>query len=127
LPITTWLLFSAQLLSNQRVLEAVPSCKADWTECADNAELVNNYSRWFHAKLACKDAATKQARFGTPIFPSYPFFSTYFKTYIATGTAILMEKEAQFQNGFGAMVHSEVKCTYDLRAARVVSVDISAH
>jgi hypothetical protein len=107
---------------------ASPSCKSDWTKCADNAELVNNYSKMFDAQFDCKQAAIKQARYGTPIFPSLYFFSTFYKgnNYVTIGTAILIESDTQFQNGFGAMVHSQVNCTYDLRAKRVVSVDISA-
>ena len=50
--------------------DAPPSCKTDWTKCADNADLVNNYSRWFHARFECKQTAIKQALYGTPIFPS---------------------------------------------------------
>ena len=105
-----------------------PSCKTDWTLCADNAEVANKYSKWFDAQFECKQAATKQARYGTPVFPSLYFFSTFLRgnDYVTTGQATLIEPEAQFQNGFGAMVHSRVTCAYDLRAQRVLSVDISA-
>jgi hypothetical protein len=107
-----------------------PSCKTDWTKCADNAELVNNYSRWFHAQFECRREAIQQALYGTPVWPSsLHFFSNYIpgNRYITTGTATLIEPDAQFQNGFGAMVHSTVTCTYDLRAEHVVRVDILAH
>jgi hypothetical protein len=108
---------------------APPSCKSDWKKCTDNAELVNNYSKWFNAQFECKQQALKQALYGTPIFPSLYFFSNFFPgtNYITTGTATLIEPDAQFQNGFGAMVHSTVTCTYDLRGERVVNVEISAH
>jgi len=107
---------------------ASPSCKSDWTKCADNAEIANHYSQWFDAQFACKQAAIKQARYGTPVFPSLYFFSQFYPGtgYVTTGTATLVEPDAQFQNGFGAMVHSRVTCTYDLRTERVITVDISA-
>lgn len=109
-------------------VQPVSLCKSDWTKCADNAEIANHYSQWFDAQFACKQAAIKQARYGTPVFPSLYFFSQFYPGtgYVTTGTATLVEPDAQFQNGFGAMVHSRVTCTYDLRAERVVSVNISA-
>lgn len=37
----------------------------------------------------------------------------------------MLQNEAQFSNGFGAMVHSRVVCTYNLRAKRVLNVSIT--
>jgi hypothetical protein len=45
------------------------------------------------------------------------------RSYIANGAAILFAKDAQYMNGFGAMMHVMVKCTYDLKAD-VASVEI---
>ena len=39
--------------------------------------------------------------------------------------AVAIEPDAQLSNGFGAMVHSRVTCAYDLRAKRVLSVDVA--
>jgi len=39
--------------------------------------------------------------------------------------AVAIEPDAQFQNGFGAMAHSRVTCTYDLRAGKVIDVAIT--
>jgi hypothetical protein len=106
----------------------VPSCKTDWTLCIDNSDLENNYLVDSTAPFECKQEAIKRAKYGDPKFPwAYPF-STFYKgdQYSKTGIAILVEKEAQYQNGFGAMVHSEVTCTYDLRAKRVLNIEISA-
>jgi hypothetical protein len=102
-------------------------CRSDWTKCADNAQLANNYSRWFDAKAACKTEANERAQYGTPVWPWLSYFGTFRtgKDYVTSGIAVAIEPDAQFQNGFGAMVHSRVTCTYDLRAQRVVSVDIS--
>ena len=107
-------------------VETTP-CRSDWTKCADNEELVNKYSGWSLAQVNCKSKATEQAQYGNPVWPWFAFGSFYIgKEYVASGIAIAIEPDAQFQNGFGAMVHSRVTCTYDLRAQRVISVDISA-
>jgi hypothetical protein len=109
------------------VQPTMPSCETDWTRCIDNADLANNYSSYGSSEFDCKSEAEKRAQYGDPKFPwAFPF-ATFHKgdDYPKTGIAILIEKDAQFQNGFGAMVHSEVTCTYDLRAKRVLSVDIS--
>ncbi|HWI27238.1 MAG TPA: hypothetical protein VN668_09735 [Stellaceae bacterium] len=106
---------------------AQPSCKTDWTQCADNADLVNNYDGWTHVQFECKDAANDHAKYGTPKWPWFAF-STFLKgtNYVTSGIAVAIEKDAQFQNGFGAMVHSEVVCSYDLRAKHVQDVSITA-
>jgi hypothetical protein len=106
----------------------IADCSSDWTKCSDNADLVNNYSNWTHVQASCKVEASRQARYGTPVWP-WGVFGSFYKgnTYITSGTAIAVEPDAQFQNGFGAMVHSQVTCTYDLRAERVLSVDILPH
>jgi hypothetical protein len=61
-----------------------------------------------------------------PEWPWIPFGSFIDGTsYVNSGTAEAIERDAQFQNGFGAMVHSRVTCLYDLAAAKVISVAIS--
>jgi hypothetical protein len=92
----------------------------------DNSDLVNNYLPDHDAQIDCELEAQSRARYGDPKFPSR--FGTFLKgnDYPKTGIAILIENEAQFQNGFGAMVHSTVRCTYDLRAKRVLNVEISS-
>jgi hypothetical protein len=110
-----------------RMTTTVPSCETDWMRCANNSDLVNIYLKNYSAQDACKAEAIERARYGDPKFPSLYYFGTFYTgdEYPKTGIAILIEKDAQYQNGFGAMAHSQVTCTYDLRAKRVVSVDIS--
>jgi hypothetical protein len=54
-------------------------------------------------------------------------FGSFYRgnNYITSGIAVAIEDDAQFQNMYGAMVHSEVRCTYDLKAKRVIDVVIS--
>jgi hypothetical protein len=104
----------------------ISQCRSDWTKCADNAQLANNSWDYTVAEGRCKTAANDQAKYGTPKWPWLAFSSFRKGTdYVTSGIAVLVEPDAQFQNGFGAMVHSRVVCTYDLRAKRVIDVVIS--
>src|SRR5262249_54780087 len=105
-----------------------PSYKTDCAHCGDNADLVNHYERWINIQVECKLEAERQARYGTPTWP-WLAFSGFVKgkSYITSGKAVAVENDARFQNGFGAMVHSTVVCTYDLRANRVLKLAIAAH
>lgn len=104
------------------------ACGADWSKCTDNTDVVENYGKWVDVKVDCKITATNMAKYGKPDWGGwlYPNFGTYLKgnNYVTTGRAVAIEPDAQFQNGFGAMVHSEVVCTYDLRAGKVIDVAI---
>jgi predicted nucleic acid-binding Zn ribbon protein len=104
------------------------SCRSDWTKCADNEQLVNQYSDWSLVQVRCKRAANDRAKYGSPDWPWLAFGSFYKgNNYVTAGIAVAIEPDAQFSNGFGAMVHSRVTCTYDLRANRVTDVQISPH
>jgi hypothetical protein len=111
--------------ANNKAASTQPDCRTDWTKCPDNEALVNDYNGWVEVQVACKRSATKQARYGTPEWP-WLSFSTFRKgsDYATTGTAIAIEPDAQFSNGFGAMVHSKVICQYDLRKKQVIDISI---
>jgi hypothetical protein len=107
--------------------EKVTNCTADWHKCSDNSDLVNNYNGVMHAQTSCHHEADKLAKYGTPKWPFLSSFST-FRTgddYPKTGTIVLIEKDAQFSNAFGAMVHSRVECTYDLSHNKIVDISIT--
>jgi hypothetical protein len=56
----------------------------------------------------------------------FPFGRFYTgDNYLKTGIVVLIERDAQFSNGFGAMVHSTVTCTYDLNRKKVVNATIA--
>ncbi len=113
--------------SSQNAVPEAQSCKNSWAKCRDNEDLVENYSRWVNIQVACKMEANDRAKYGTPEWPWLPF-GTYLQgdAYPKTGMAIAIEKDVQFQNGFGAMVHSRVVCGYDLKSEKVVSVEIES-
>lgn len=103
-------------------------CRTDWTKCADNSDLANNFEGWSGIGASCQIAAENQARYGTPKWPMLPF-GTFIggSDYVKKGVAIAIENNAQFQNGFGAMVHAKVTCFYDLNAQSVKDVIITPH
>ena len=119
---------AAATAQKQKEEAAISLCRSDWNKCADNAQLANNNLGYARAQRECKSEATERARYGTPVWLWFSF-STFYKgkEYTTTGTAILIEPDAQFSNAFGAMAHSTVICTYDLRTERVINIDVSPH
>ena len=103
-------------------------CRSDWSKCADNEQLVNNYSDWSKVQVECKMEAEHEAEYGSPSWP-WLAFGNFLKgkDYVSTGVATAIEPDAQFQNGFGAMVHSTVTCEYDLRTQKVTNISIVPH
>lgn len=100
-----------------------PTCKKDWHACKDNADVVNSYDGWSMVQVRCKDSAKESAKYGTPDFPWFSFGTfTRGDDYVKTGIATSIEQDAQFSNGFGAMVHSRVVCLYDLNKGTVLNV-----
>lgn len=111
---------------NKMVNGTNPTCKSDWKLCADNADLMNNFNGVSRVTVECKIAAQKLAKYGEPKFP-WLSFGTFLtgNAYVKTGIVTAIEKEAQFQNGFGAWANSSVVCKYDLNSGKIVDVVIS--
>lgn len=103
------------------------SCTSDWHKCSDNADLINHYNGIIDAQVSCQSEAENRARYGSPKWPFLSSFSTFYSgdQYEKTGLAVLIEKDAQFSNAFGAMEHSTVTCTYDLNQKKVVDISIT--
>jgi hypothetical protein len=102
------------------------ACRDDWRRCADNAQLVNDWSGWTKVQVDCKLAANDKARFGDPEWPWLPFGSFYKgRDYIDKGKAVAVETDAKFQNGFGAKMRVRVTCFYNLVSAQVEEVLIT--
>jgi hypothetical protein len=107
------------------VVQRSGSCNSDWRQCVDNADLINNFGDISRGSVSCQYAAKKLAKYGAPSFPFFSY-SRYHSgnDYVRTGLATLIEPEAEFQNAFGAMVHSVVTCQYDLNSRQVVDVSV---
>lgn len=100
-------------------------CEDIWKSCRDNEDMATNYKNWRRMAVECKMVAEHSAKYGTPEFPWVPFGSfRKGRDYVETGIVDVYELEAKFQNGFGAMVHSSVLCTYDLNADKVLDIQI---
>ena len=104
-------------------------CKEQWSQCADNEQLANNYKGWSDAQASCKSAADDLAKYGTPDWGGWLHmaFGTYLKgtDYVKTGVAVLIDQDVKFQNAFGAMARSEVRCKYDLRTEKILDVKVT--
>lgn len=101
------------------------ACRSDWTKCETNGDVVKNHKAMITARNECKDAAERQARFGSPEWPWFAFRS--FRPgddAPKKGVVTLIEPEAKFSNQFGAMARVIVSCTYSLRENMVLNVNI---
>lgn len=108
------------------------SCKENWKDCKDNEDLVNNWAEYFKVQADCQMEAEKDALYGTPVWPGFwsgGAFGSFLrgKDYVLSGIVTSIEPNAQFQNAFGAMVHSTVYCKYDLKSGKVADVSIIPH
>jgi hypothetical protein len=85
--------------------KAHPTCVSDYTKCSDNKDAIENHRSkdGISMQVECEHAAKQTARYGTPEFPYLPFGAYYIgRSYIDSGTAVLVENNAQFKNSFGA-------------------------
>jgi len=108
--------------------KARPTCVSDYTKCTDNEDVVEHHESKDHIAMnvMCKQAAKDAAKYGTPELP-FIAFGTYYggRSYVNNGVAILVEKDAKFQNAFGAMQHVVATCLYDMKQDQA-KVTISA-
>jgi hypothetical protein len=113
--------------SNDDKAAATPvTCVNDFHKCTDNADLVNHYNGISHAQVGCENEAERLAKYGTPKWPWFAFSSFMGgDAYPKTGIISLLEKDSQFSNAFGAMVHSHVLCKYDLTQKKVLDLSIA--
>lgn len=107
-------------------------CVSKWQKCASIDDLFEKYNGIMDARASCKIAADHSAKYGDPKWPgfwsggAFQRFSTS-DDFRKTGLIHLVETEAQFQNGFGAMVHTTVICAYDLKDGSVKDVILQEH
>lgn len=99
-------------------------CRDDWRACKDVDELVKLH-HWTRAQVDCEFAANGLAKYGEPKWP-FPSFTRlrHDDDVMTVGHVTLIESDAQFQNIFGAMVHTGVICNYDLDGGKVIDVAI---
>ncbi|MDA1335228.1 MAG: hypothetical protein O2794_04470 [bacterium] len=105
------------LRSNAEVRASL--CKYSYSSCRNNSDLVNNWEKMSTVRVACQMAAEKNAKYGSPDWP-WVAFGNYAEgnDYAKEHQIRLQDNEVKFQNGFGAMVKTSVKCFYDLRTQK---------
>jgi len=107
-------------------------CASDIHACRDNADIANNSNKYAYAREECKDQAGQMAKYGTPVWPGF-FSGGAFGSFSvgqdgpSTGVMTLVEPNAQFQNGFGAMVHVTVRCEYNFNTESVININMENH
>lgn len=105
--------------------ERLAACQKDWSKCATQADLIEEYEGMTKATVACRMAADRLAKYGDPEWSWVPF-----GTYLAnersaqTGKVTLIDDQVKFQNGFGAMVRTSARCQYDLAKKEVIHVEV---
>jgi hypothetical protein len=120
------------LKDNNDASSSPPSCATDWMMCRDNADLVNNSSKTDDARRACIEAVDKAAKYGAPKWCS-GWLCEDFANYLTgtnapdDGLITLIDNHVQMKNGFGVWVSPIAYCTYNIRADKVVSLNIGAN
>lgn len=101
------------------------TCNTDWHQCSDNSDLMNHFADITRGMVTCRYAAERLAKYGSRTFPFFSFAKFRSSNdYVSTGIGVLIENDAQFQNGFGAMEHASLRCKYDLNTQHVVDVSV---
>jgi len=107
--------------------EAASGCEEDWRDCDSLEDFhKNNLEDRAKASRACKLIAESAANYGDPEFPRFPFGTTLVdrNAFAEDGIVNLREEDAQFQNGFGAMVNVMIECAYSLKKETVVDINV---
>jgi hypothetical protein len=108
------------------------NCAGLWTMCRDNADLVNYSSKAIDARHACIAAVNAAGKYGHPKWCSgwlCEDFASYQMGANAPddGLLTLIDDHVQMQNSLSAWVPSTVYCTYNIRTAKVVTLNIRAN
>jgi hypothetical protein len=116
----------AGTMSNPAPATAWGNCEADWTKCADNAQLMNTPAIADDLRNKCREAADSQANYRAPLWPSNAFQSfPSGRDYIDSGIIRATETHAQFEDRTGRVVTPSITCRYDLLTKTVLAVDFA--
>lgn len=103
------------------------ACARDWTRCADNRELVENYVQWPIIVTECQAAAERFiAPKGTPLIPraSVDTFTSFLvgNDYPKTGVAIAATPQFRYRDASGTARSAYLQCSYDLGKGSVIGI-----
>ncbi len=100
--------------------------------CRDNADLVNYSSKADDARHACIAAVNEAGKYGPPKWCSGWLCEDFASYLMGTnapddGLITLIDDHVKMQNSLGARVPSTAYCTYNIRTAKVVTLNIRAN
>ena len=102
-------------------------CARDWSKCADNRQLVENYWQWPIIVSECQAEAERFiAPKGTAVSPAQPVetFTNYAigNDYPKTGIAIAKTPLFRYRDTSGRTRFAWLECRYDLGNRRVIGI-----
>jgi hypothetical protein len=103
------------------------ACSRDWSKCADNRQLVQNYWQWPMIVTECQAAAERFiAPKGTAVAPAAPVetFTNYAvgNDYPNTGVAIVATPQFRYRDVSGGTQFASLECSYDLAKRSVIGI-----
>jgi hypothetical protein len=121
-----WFVESVAPVAAQSIDER-KGCARDWSKCADNRQLVENYWQWPIIVSACQaDAETFIAPKGKALAPAQPVetFTNYAvgNDYPKTGIAIAKTPLFRYRDVSGQTRFAWLECRYDLGTGRVIGI-----
>jgi hypothetical protein len=97
------------------------ACRSDWHSCTIYTIAVS-WQGWDSAEQACRSAATDREIYDTPKWRLERFREYRFDR--DAGRLVLMDDDAELQEGSRASQRMQITCIYDLQNTTVRSVDM---
>jgi hypothetical protein len=116
----------AGMMSRSAPAPILGNCEADWTKCADNAQLMHTPAIADDMKSKCRESADSQANYRAPLWPA-DAFATFRsgRDYVESGIIIATEAHAQFEDRQGRVVTPSIACRYDLLTRTVLAIEFT--
>lgn len=104
--------------------EPQKTCKTDYTLCADNKGVMEEYGGSRKARRKCEKKLSDLAPFGEPEYSGSGRFGYYHVSDDApkTGEMSFIEKNVRLSNGFGAKQKTSVECVYSFEHDAVYKI-----
>lgn len=112
------------LSQEHRLAEPQKTCKTDYTLCADNKGVMDEYSGSRKARRECAEKLSTLAKFGEPEYTGPGKFGYYDvgDDSPKTGEMSFTEKNVKLANGFGVKQKTVVECVYSFEHGAVYKI-----
>jgi len=120
-----------QAVQEHALAPPTPTCKTDWHACKSVEDAMNNFDGVITARVKCKTKADDENQIGDIKWPglwgldAFTYYSND-SDFPRSPIIIMITKNAQKQNQFGAYLHVDVACSYDFSANRALGVTFQA-